>query len=124
MSGPSQTSMFSSEEHPASPSRSRDLDEDLLTRAGTWPSPSLRLLNAIAPVTWYGKTSPACCQRTKDGLLEPSSEGWQSSGMGGPTESWTLSILDSPNDASVCSLSAILETGDVPQRFFLSPKAC
>jgi hypothetical protein len=24
----------------------------------------------------------------------------------------------------VCSLSDILETGDVPQRFFLTPKAC
>ena len=29
-----------------------------------------------------------------------------------------------PNDASVCSLSSTLETGDVPPRFFLSAKAC
>ena len=28
------------------------------------------------------------------------------------------------NDASVCSLSDILETGDVPQRYFLTAKAC
>jgi hypothetical protein len=28
------------------------------------------------------------------------------------------------NDGGVCSLSDILETGDLPQRFFLSPKAC
>jgi hypothetical protein len=27
-------------------------------------------------------------------------------------------------DDGVCSLSDILETGDVPQRFYLSPKAC
>ena len=26
--------------------------------------------------------------------------------------------------ASVCSLSAILETGDVPRRYYLSAKAC
>lgn len=29
-----------------------------------------------------------------------------------------------PNDASVCSLSRVLETGSVPSRFFLSSKAC
>jgi hypothetical protein len=28
------------------------------------------------------------------------------------------------NDAGVCSLSDILETGDVPQRYYLSVKAC
>jgi hypothetical protein len=29
-----------------------------------------------------------------------------------------------PSDGDVCSLSDILETGDLPQRFFLTPKAC
>jgi hypothetical protein len=29
-----------------------------------------------------------------------------------------------PNDAAVCSLSQVLETGSIPQRFFLSAKAC
>ena len=29
-----------------------------------------------------------------------------------------------PSDGSVCSLSAILETGDVPSKFYLSPLAC
>jgi hypothetical protein len=29
-----------------------------------------------------------------------------------------------PNDASVCSLSQVLETGSIPQRFFLSTTAC
>jgi hypothetical protein len=28
------------------------------------------------------------------------------------------------SDEGVCSLSDILETGDVPQRYFLSAKAC
>jgi hypothetical protein len=36
----------------------------------------------------------------------------------------TLNILDWPNDAAVCSLSQVLETGSIPQRFFLSSKAC
>jgi hypothetical protein len=30
----------------------------------------------------------------------------------------------SPKDGGVCSLSDILETGDVPRRFFLTARAC
>jgi len=37
---------------------------------------------------------------------------------------WTALDGLSLNDAGVCSLSDILETGDVPQRFYLSAKAC
>jgi hypothetical protein len=33
-------------------------------------------------------------------------------------------ISEWPNDAVVCSLSQVLETTSIPQRFFLSPKAC
>jgi hypothetical protein len=44
--------------------------------------------------------------------------------MGGPTESWTLNGSEWPSAAAVCSLSDILETGVVPQRFCLSGKAC
>jgi hypothetical protein len=51
--------------------------------------------------------------------------------MGTPTAFWTLNTVEhlstlepSRNDESVCSLSDILEAGDVPQRYFLTPKAC
>jgi hypothetical protein len=44
--------------------------------------------------------------------------------MGSPTEFLTLSISEWPSDAAVCSLSDILETGDLPPRFFLSATAC
>jgi hypothetical protein len=44
--------------------------------------------------------------------------------MGSPTEFWTLSTSEWPSDAAVCSLSDTLETGIVPQRFFLSATAC
>ncbi len=71
------------------------------------------------------------CRRLADGTLEPSSGGWQNSGMGSPTECWTLStsewnhtLVPSRSDGGVCSLSDILETGDVPRRDFLSAKAC
>ena len=51
-------------------------------------------------------------------------EGWGNSGMGGPTECLTLNTLEWPSDAAVCSLSDTLETGTVPQRYFLSATAC
>jgi len=44
--------------------------------------------------------------------------------MGSPTEYWTLSTSEYPKDGVACSLSDILETGDVPQRYYLSAKAC
>jgi hypothetical protein len=37
---------------------------------------------------------------------------------------WTGLVVPFPNDDAVSSLSDILEIGDVPQRYFLSPKAC
>ena len=36
----------------------------------------------------------------------------------------TLSTSEWPSDADVCFLSDVLETRDVPQRYFLSPTAC
>ena len=62
--------------------------------------------------------------RTADGRLEPSSGIWGNSGMGSPTEFLTLSTSEYPSDGAACSLSDILETGDVPQRYFLSARAC
>ena len=53
-----------------------------------------------------------------------SSGRWLNSGMGSHTESLTLNTSEWPKDAAVCSLSEILETGDLPERFFLSAKAC
>jgi hypothetical protein len=40
------------------------------------------------------------------------------------TGCWTLGTLEYPNDAVGSLLSDILETGDVPQQFFLSKTAC
>jgi hypothetical protein len=44
--------------------------------------------------------------------------------MGSPTEFLTLSISEFHSAADACSLSDVLETGEVPQRFFLSSTAC
>jgi hypothetical protein len=63
--------------------------------------------------------------------LAPSSGRWANSGMCGPIECWTLNTCewgDGPEPfrsaGDVCSLSDVLETGPLPQRFLLSAKAC
>ena len=119
-----QLAMFSSAVRRASRSRSQGFARALLTRAGTLPSSILALLSAIGPAGWFGRTSPASVRLTMGEPSAPSSGGWQNSGMGGPTEALTLSTSVWPSGASVCSLSDILETGDVPRRYFLSAKAC
>ena len=119
-----QVSMFSSEELPANHSASQDCERVWQTRVATSRSSILASLTAIGPSGWFGRTSPASCRRTEDGTLVPSSEGWGNSGMGSPTEFLTLNTSDWPNDAAVSSLSDVLETGAVPQRYFLSARAC
>ena len=123
---------FFVEEPPASLSASPDSEKDWQTRVATSCSPSVPLLQSIGPAGWFGRTSPVSCHQTADGTLAPSSGSWQNSGMGSPTAFWTLStsewnhtLAPSLKDDGVCSLSDILEdSGSVPQRYFLSAKAC
>ena len=117
-------STFWSEEHLANLSRSPVSEEDWLTIAATWRSSFLGLLNEHGPDGWFGKTSPASCRAMEDGTLVPYSGAWSNSGMGSPTECLTLSTSEFHSGAVACSLSDILETGDLPQRFFLSATAC
>ena len=124
-------STFLWEELPVSPSPSPDSEKDWAIRVATSCLPTVRLLNDIGPAGWFGRMSPVVCQLTTEGILEPSSGCWQNSGMGSPTGFLTLNSPEhnafpeqSPNEEGVCSLSDILETGDLPQRHFLSEKAC
>lgn len=126
-----QLSMFSAEEPHVSPFRLRGCDKGWRTLAATSCSPLGLLLGDIGPTGWSGKTSPEFCRRTEDGILVPSSGCWGSSGMGSPTGFWTLNTSEhaashklSLSADVVCGLSAIVETGDVPQRYFLTAKAC
>ena len=96
----------------------------------TSPLRILPLLTDIGPSKWSGKMCPASCRATKDEILAPSSEGWGNSGMGGPTECLTLSSSEhaaflepSHSDDAVCSLSDILETGELPRQYILTAKA-
>lgn len=119
-----QMSIFSLEEHRASHSASQGCEKDWMTRVATSCLPTLRFLADIGPDGWYGRTFPASCHQTAEKILEPSSGGWRNSGMGSPTEFLTLNTSEWPKDADVCLLSDVLETGEVPQRYFLSATAC
>jgi hypothetical protein len=66
-------------------SQLQDFEKGWLTHVVTLRSPILQSLNNIAPVGWFGRTFPVFCQN-KAGRLEPSSEVWENSGMGSPTE--------------------------------------
>src|SRR5688500_637287 len=126
-----QLSIFSAEEHPASHSATPACARDWMTRVASSCLSTVPLLQGIGPAGWFGRTSPASCRATKDGTLVPSSGSWASSGMGSPTEfltlslcEWTATLAPSHSDGSVCSLSDVLETGEVPQQYFLSARAC
>jgi len=113
-----------SEELPASHSQWPGSEEDWQTLVATWPSDLCSWLEFCGLHGWSGRTSPVCCHPTEDGTLVPSSARWSNSGTGSPTECWTLSSSEFPSVAAVCSLSDVLEDGSVPQRFYLSAKAC
>jgi hypothetical protein len=115
---------FLSEEPLANLSVSLDSEADWMMTVATSHLSFLGLLNEHGPSGWFGRTSPASCHQTEDGTLVPFSEGWSNAGMGSPTECLTLNISEWPKDAAVCSLSDVLETQPVPQRFFLSATAC
>ena len=117
-------STFWPEEHLASLSPLPGNERDWMTRVATSPSSLLDLLIASGPLGWCGRTSPVSCRSTMDGRLEPSSGCWSNAGMGSPTEFWTLSFSEYPSDGAASSLSDILETGELPRRYWLSSTAC
>ena len=81
-------------------------------------------LPPAVPIGFWEKTSLEFCRSTEDRIGLPCSGTWQNWGMGPPTAFSTLSGSEFPKDAGVCSLSDVLETGDVPQKYYLSAKAC
>jgi hypothetical protein len=122
---------FSWAEPPANPSASQDCERDSKTLAETSCSPTWQSLLGSDLGGLSGKMSPVFCPRTEEGPLAPSSGRWANSGMGSPTECWTLNTCEwgdgpepSRSAGDVSSLSDVLETGPLPPRFSLSAKAC
>lgn len=115
------TLISSSAARPVNRSASRAHEEAWMTHAADWP------FNSIASFAGYvhdgssGKTYPTSFDLIADSTSTPSSVDWQNSGMGTPTECWTLNTSECPNDGSVSLLSAVLETGDLPPECSLTP---
>ena len=139
---------FWSEEHLARISQSPVSERDWMESVASSPSNLLDWLTAWlpahAPDGWCGRTSPAYSPATAAGPSlsfspplqadlfasppedGPASESFLAAQMPGasPTESLMLSISEFPSAAAVSSLSDILETGGVPQQYYLSGRAC
>ena len=139
-----------SEAPPAKDSASQESEADWMTTVLGWPGSSLTFLAEHGPAGWSGRTSPVACQlgqqtrtvkcqremtpngpKTKQTILTSSCTRWGSAGMGSPigfltlnTCEWNHTLVPSHSGGGVCSLSDILETGDLPQRYYLSARAC
>ncbi len=126
-----QMSMFSSEEPPAKSSRVAGLRKGLADPRGNLTLTYLAIADRYRPRWLVWENVPGVLSIDGGRDFGAFLGGWQNSGMGSPTECWTLSTSEwtafpapCPSDGGVCSLSDILETGDVPQRYYLSAKAC
>jgi hypothetical protein len=109
----------------------QDSVKDSKIHAETSCLPILQSLNIYGLDTLSGKMFLGFCHLTEEKILVPSLGAWGNWGMGGLTESWTLSGAEHTGIQEPCrsvegvsSLSDVLETQQVPQRFYLSQKAC
>jgi len=116
--------IFSLEGRPVKVSQSPESEKEWMTLVATWPLSFWRLLAESAPDGSFSRTYRDYSQAIKAKTLHDSCEPFLTSGMVHSGESSTLKTSESLNGAVVSSLSAILETGALPQRFFLSAKAC
>ena len=144
---------FWSQVPPASHSASRENMVDSMTRVVNWRWSIVAWLIDSVRAGWSGRMSPASylriraklsrtfCLDSLDGaskrpaaagkiqeyarqppLLVPT--GWHGECWTLNTCEWNHTLVPSHSDAGVCFLSDILETGDLPPAYFLSPKAC
>ena len=124
--GPYQLEMWtSSSEAPlASPTQSPESEKDWMIRAANSHLPLPAWLDAFVLNGSSGKTSRVSYPAAGVLISLPSKIRWLKSGISSPGESLTLDISERPSVAKECFLSDILETGDLPLRYYLSPTAC
>jgi hypothetical protein len=116
------TSSFS--EAPANRSQLPERDLAWMIRAATWHSTPLQWLASCAPVGLYSKTSLDSLVQMEDGTLGAFSQQWGNAGISAPGGFSMRNISEFHSGAVASSLSDILETGDLPPRYFLSATAC
>jgi hypothetical protein len=125
-SGPYQLEMWTSSaaELPASPTQSQESEKDWMIRAANSLLPLQDWLNEFVPSGFSGKTSRASYPAAGVLISQPSKILWSKSGISSPGECLTQDISERPSVVKESFLSDILETGDLPQRYYLSPTAC
>lgn len=115
---------FWSEEHLASHFPLPDSEEDSETTEETSPLSLCEWWTDSGRNTLYGKTSLVSYHQMAEKTSEAFCQRWTNSGMGGHTGFLMLNTSESPSVVVDSSLLDILqETRDVPQKYFLSPKA-
>lgn len=94
-------------------------------------SPIADFLRLCVPGGSCGKTSPVFSAQIKGRTSGRSLGKLMKSGILSRGECWTLNMCEWTDSLvpfrsvdGVCSLSDILETGDIPPRYYLSPAAC
>jgi len=82
------------------------------------------ILDHFRPKWFIWENVPGVLSSGGGETLAASSVRWANSGMGGATGCLMLNTSESHKDADECLLSDVLETGDLPQKYYLSPRAC
>lgn len=80
-------------------------------------------LKKVAPEFLSSRTFQVSVQAMEGGTSKSLFKHWPNSGMAWDGVFLTADTLESPNHASESTLSDVIETGKVPQRYFLSPNA-
>jgi DNA (cytosine-5)-methyltransferase 1 len=83
----------------------------------------LASLEKEAPELFYSKTFTVSFTRTKDEISKPLFELWPNSGILSDGVCLTAKTLESPSHAKESTLSAVIETQPVQEKYFLSPSA-
>jgi hypothetical protein len=84
---------------------------------------TLDSLIKVAPELLSSRTSRVSSLATMEGILESSSERWPTSGTAWDGVCLTAVTSESPSHVKESTLSDVIETGPVPEEYFLSPNA-
>ena len=89
-----------------------------------WPETLRDCFEKFARAGSSGRMCPELFPLTPDGTSGHSSGRWPTSGLAWRGACLTLNSSECPSVVEESSLSDILETTDLPARYFLSPTAC
>ena len=117
--------MFGQEDSPAKTSRWREwaTDRGLKENDLDCFMTLLASLEKHAPELYCSKTLQACLVHTEEAILPLSSKRWPNSGILSAGVCLTAKTSESPNHASESTLSGVIKTSTVPEKYFLNPNA-